>query len=286
MREVLHGPWRYFAIFVGILLASVVCALSIGFVTSPRGTVGPTVLQAESVVKAGIAVLVTFSVATAIACVLGRLTNAAVGLFALGCGLTVLAMRSATAQEIAFSGGSLGLLAVETGIWAALVLAAAVAVVLVAGPWLEPAPAHERLRPCDWLSGPAFLSLLCGSVVLPVVLLGAQSHMKGQVLATVWLGSVAVGMAGRFVARRAQPVLVFAAPCLFGVIGHLIGLAMTDGALDVAFVKGSMSPLSLPMPIDYAAGSLLGVSAGVGWAKSFLQEEEEVLTRPTAGQTR
>ncbi len=58
MREVLHGPWRYFAIFMGILLASVVCALSIGFITSPRGTAGPTVLQADSVVKACIAVLV------------------------------------------------------------------------------------------------------------------------------------------------------------------------------------------------------------------------------------
>ncbi len=286
MREVLHGPWRYFAIFVGILLASVVCALSIGFITSPRGTVGPTVLQADSVVKACIAVLVTFSVATAIACVLGRLTNAAVGLFALGCGLAVLAMRSATAQEIAFSGGSLGLLALETGIWAALVLAAAVAVFLVAGPLLEPAPAHERLRPRDWLTGRAMLSVLCGFVVLPVVLLGAQSPMKGQVLATVWLGSVAVGLVGRLVARQAQPVLVFAAPCLFGVIGHLIGLALTDGRLDDAFVQGSMSRLSLPMPIDYAAGSLLGVSVGVGWARSFLHEEEQVPSRPPTGLTR
>ncbi len=286
MREVLHGPWRYFAIFVGILLASVVCALSIGFITSPRGTVGPTVLQADSVVKACIAVLVTFSVATAIACVLGRLTNAAVGLFALGCGLAVLAMRSATAQEIAFSGGSLGLLALETGIWAALVLAAAVTVFLVAGPLLEPAPLHERLRPRDWLTGRAMLSLLCGLVVLPVVWLGAQSQMKGQVLATVWVAAVVVGLVGRLVAPRAQPVLVFAAPCLFGVIGHLIGLAMTGGALDDAFVKGCMSPLNLPMPIDYAAGSLLGVSVGVGWARSFLHEEEPVPSRPPTSLTR
>ncbi len=92
-----------------------------------------------------------------------------------------------------------------------------------------------------------------------------------------------MGLAGRLVAPRAQPVLLFAAPCLFGVIGHLIGLAMTSGALDVAFVNGSISRLSLPMPIDYAAGSLLGVSVGVGWARSFLHEEEPVPSRPPTG---
>ncbi|MHC4109045.1 MAG: hypothetical protein ACYSTY_13280 [Planctomycetota bacterium] len=286
MREALHGPWRYFAIFVGIVLAAIICALAIGFVTSPRGTVGPTVLQAASVAKASIAVLLTFTVATAIACVLGRLTNAAVGLFALGCGLAVLAMRSATVQEIAFSGGSLGLIALETGIWAALVLAAAVVVFLVAGPLLEPAPVHERLRPRDWLTGRAMLSLLCGFVVLPVVWFGAQSQMKGQALAAVFLGAVVVGLAGRLVAPRAQPVLVFAAPCLFGVVGHLIGMAVRGGGLDEAIVKGSMFPLSLPMPIDYAAGSLLGVSVGVGWAKSFLHEEEPDPSRPPTTATR
>ncbi len=87
-------------------------------------------------------------------------------------------------------------------------------------------------------------------------------------------------------APRAQPVLLFAAPCLFGVIGHLIGLAMTAGALDVAFVNGSTSRLSLPLPIDYAAGSLLGVSVGVGWARSFLHEEEPLLSPPTTDPTR
>ncbi len=42
-----------------------------------------------------------------------------------------------------------------------------------------------------------------------------------------------------------------------------------------ALVTQSIPALSLPMPIDYAAGSLLGVSMGLGWAKSFQQQEQE-----------
>ena len=47
-----------------------------------------------------------------------------------------------------------------------------------------------------------------------------------------------------------------------------------SGPLADAVVNGTLPVLSLPMPIDYAAGSLMGVSMGLGWARGFLHHEE------------
>jgi hypothetical protein len=44
--------------------------------------------------------------------------------------------------------------------------------------------------------------------------------------------------------------------------------------LDEAYISGSLTALARPMPLDYLAGSLLGVSFGLGWAKSFLHHEQ------------
>ncbi len=41
-----------------------------------------------------------------------------------------------------------------------------------------------------------------------------------------------------------------------------------------AFVAGTLPAMSLPMPIDYAAGSLMGVAMGIGWAKGFLHHDD------------
>jgi hypothetical protein len=43
--------------------------------------------------------------------------------------------------------------------------------------------------------------------------------------------------------------------------------------LDDAYIAGALGALARPMPLDYLAGALLGVSFGLGWAKSFLHHE-------------
>jgi hypothetical protein len=69
-------------------------------------------------------------------------------------------------------------------------------------------------------------------------------------------------------------LLLFVSPIVFGAIGHAIGMMLVKQPLDVAFVEQSLSAMSLPMPVDYAAGSLMGVAVGLGWARSFLHHEE------------
>ena len=50
---------------------------------------------------------------------------------------------------------------------------------------------------------------------------------------------------------------------------------LRGASLSDAYVNGSVPMLSLPMPLDYAAGTLIGIPLGLGWAKSFLHEEED-----------
>ena len=114
----------------------------------------------------------------------------------------------------------------------------------------------------------------CGILVLPGVWLIARSPLQGQTLIAVVLGAMAAGLVGRLVSPHVQPVLLFATPCFFGAAGTLIAARAILGPPSDAYVNGTLPTLILPMPIDYAAGSLMGVSMGLGWAKGFLHHEE------------
>ncbi len=89
----------------------------------------------------------------------------------------------------------------------------------------------------------------------------------------VVVGGLLVGLVGRLVWPARRPWLLFAAPVLFGALGHLVAMLTVGGPLSEAFVAREIPPLGLPIPLDYAAGSLMGVAMGLGWARSFIYEE-------------
>ena len=60
---------------------------------------------------------------------------------------------------------------------------------------------------------------------------------------------------------------------VFGATGQLIAASVTHDTLADAYINNTLPALALPMPIDFAAGSLMGVSMGLGWAKGFLHHE-------------
>ncbi len=274
MSRELEGWRRYAIVFGGILISAGICALAARSSVSASGTIGPTVLQAQSVPAAAAVTLVCFAAATGIACVVGRYVNAAVGLFVLGTGLWALRLRLGTVEDLAFGNGSLGLVALETALWGGVVLGATLAVFRVAGPLPDIAPEGDGPEPRPWWNGLGLRGVAAGLLILPAVWLIARSELRGQTLAAVTLGSMAVGLAGRLLSPHAQPRLLFAAPCLFGALGHLVGMMTMNVSLADAFVTQSIPAVNLPMPIDYAAGSLMGVAMGLGWAKSFLQHDE------------
>jgi hypothetical protein len=90
----------------------------------------------------------------------------------------------------------------------------------------------------------------------------------------VVLGGMVVGLVGRMISPHAQPRLLFAAPLLFGAIGQLIAAMMVKVPLTDAYIAQAIPAVGRPMPIDYAAGSLMGVAMGLGWARSFLHQDE------------
>jgi hypothetical protein len=274
MSRELEGWRRYAVVFFGMLVAAGICYQAARFAVSPRGTIGPTMFQAQSPVSATFTMVLIFGVATALAAYVGRLVNTAVGLFVLGAGLWALRLRLGTIEDLAFANGSLGLVMVETVFWSLLVLGATLAVFKFGGPLSDIATAEPSDTPVKAWDEWGLRGLAAGILVIPVVWLFARSDLKGQTLVAVVLGGMAVGLVGRLLAPHAQPRLLFGVTCLFGVLGQLVGMMMLRGTLADAFVAQAIPRISLPMPIDYAAGSLMGVAMGLGWAKSFLHQEE------------
>lgn len=273
---------RNSALIGGLGLSAAACVLAVPYLTSPRGAVGPTVLQAQSPLAAILAVVVCVSLATIVAGIVARIINPVVGMFVLGAGIFVLAGRLETIAEIAFAGTSgdsrvrLALLALETCLWSIVALGATIIVFRIGGPLQDVREHAEGRKPHPLISADAFKSAAAGVLIIAAVLLIAQSPMKGQMIGATFLGGMLAGLIGRLISPNVQPVLIFASPILFGAIGHTIGMAMLKQPLDVAYVMDKLPLLSRPMPIDYAAGSLMGVAMGVGWARSFLHHEEIV----------
>lgn len=283
MGQEYEGWRRYLVTAGGMLLCAAICVLAVPFLTAPRGTIGPTVLQAQSTAQAIAALVLVFALSTGVACVVGRLVNALVGLFVLGCGLWALQHRCATIVDLAFANGSLGLVAIETALWGLLVLAAAPAVFRFGGP-LRDVP-DDQMRGAPWHMRLGLRSLIAGVLALPVVWLFARSPLPGQTLAAAVMGGIVAGLVGRLLEPRVQPRLLFAAPCIFGALAQFGCASLAEGRLAEMIVFRTLPAVCLPMPIDYAAGSLMGVAIGLGWARSFLHEPGPQHAAAHAGQS-
>jgi len=271
---------RNVALFGGMIVAGVICAQASPYLRSVRGALGPTIAHADAPVLAATMTLLFFAVATLAACYVGRILNAAVGLFVLGAGVFVLSGRMESVGELAMSSsgtgkGTLIAVAIETFVWAVLVLGGTMAVFGFAGRLRDIEPDEHQEMPHPFWSGAAMKCAAMGVLVLPVVWIIAQSPLKGQMIGATFVGAMLAGLGGRLLSPHVQPMILFASPVFFGAVGHLIGAMLLKQPLDIAFARGQLSHFSLPMPLDYAAGSLMGVSMGLGWAKSFLQHDEE-----------
>lgn len=268
----MHQPYsRAILLGLSIAIAALLFSLAIGPAQSDRGAAGPTFAMAASPVLAVIATVAVFLVGIGFAGLVGRPLNAVVGLFVLGCGLALLAMRSGTVQDVAFGQRSLSGLTVEGLVWTGLVAFAAIAVFRIAGPLPDAVPIDEP-RVDGVLGSRALLAQLAGIASPAVVWLVAVSPSKGQALGATVLGGMVAGLVGRIIAPRTPPILIFASPILFGAIGYLLASTQLGAMpIDLAFVTRSLSRLAYPMPIDYAAGSLVGVAMGIGWSRSFLK---------------
>ena len=273
MNRMIDATKRYIALFGGMGACMLVMALAVGGLQSLQGVPGPTVGLAASPVSAAIGILLSLVVALAIALAVGRVVNAAVGAFVLGTGIAVLSMQCGTHANAVFVDAGPVAMAIETLVWGVLVLLMAMVLMRFTGPlpdqpWNEPKAAFDPGAVFSAAAGRSswagFLRLAAGWVVL-------SNDLKGQAIFAATAGAIFVGLVGRILAPRTQPVLLFAAPVIVGALGQLT-VAVTGGDGVAAFVAGTSPRLGMAMPMDYAAGALMGVSMGLGWSRSFVEE--------------
>ncbi|MCZ6835061.1 MAG: hypothetical protein O7G85_04740 [Planctomycetota bacterium] len=266
-------------LLIGLTLTGLICAWALPFATSPRGGVAPSLFLADAPVMATITLVLALALAMLVSLGVGRLTNSAVGLFVMGWGVSIFAMRTDTVHEVMLSVESnLVILGIETLFWAMIVLVLTLVMFKIAGPFKDIHPREFETPPDPLRSPDAIKCAMAGLVMIPIVLLIAQSPSKGQVLMAVFTGGMMAGLIGRLVSPHVQPKLIFMTPIVAGAVGQFIGLIqMSRQGLNMSetFVAQAIPTLSLPMPIDYAGASLMGVAMGVGWARSFLHHEEE-----------
>lgn len=264
---------RSVALFGGMILCSLLMAVPLGWMTSVRGVSGPLLLESLTPVSAVLVVAICLAASFGVAVIVARVVNPAVGTFVLGAGLAVMSMRMGTHLDLLFDGGATPWVAVETLVWGGVVLLLAAGLYRLAGPlpdqsWARPEDAFD---PRVVFGGPAGRGALAGIVALIAVFLVATNDTKGQALFAATLGGIGAGMLGRVLAPRVQPVLVYAAPCVFLALGQAWALrGGSDAAID-SWILGEATPLGLPMPVDVAAGALMGVSLGIGWSRGFVE---------------
>ena len=269
------------------------------FLLSTNGTFGPTILQSQSPGAAIAAMLATMAVGTFIACIVSRIlgtqvvpVNVVAGLPAhargtsssmllLGLGLGWTALQLESVQTVILD-GSMGLLAAEGIAWALILLVIAFIVCRFGGVFITPMQNDDGIED-DWAMSPAAPKMAASGVcVLPVVWLVAQSPMKGQVLAATIIGATAAGLVGRLLAPTVQPILLFASVCVFGALGQWVAGFMLPTDLAAVVASNQLPNIVLPLPIDYAAGSLIGVPIGIAWANGFLEKDDTTNQAATA----
>jgi len=264
------------------------------FLLSGTGTFGPTVLQSQSPGPAVVALLVALATCTVIATLVSRvltsrnfLLDASVrphesvtgsnvtgtSLLIIGIGLGWTCLQLESIQTVVLD-GSVMLLAFEGLSWAIALLIMASIVLRFGGDFVNPMQNDDGSTD-DWALSNASIKLAaCGACVLPVVWLVAQSPLKGQVVIATPLGAMAAGLVGRLVAPTVQPVLLFPAVCVFGALGQwVVGLTLPDDP-SALVAAGRLPNLILPLPIDYAAGALIGIPIGISWGNGFIEKQD------------
>jgi hypothetical protein len=119
------------------------------------------------------------------------------------------------------------------------------------------------------------LSMLNAAAVCAVLAwLFAVSGDKGQTFAAALIGAIAAGTAAQTMAGSKEfhvtPVTPILAMALIALAGPLVAMVMHGGGIVGAVNAGTVFSLARPLSLDWAAGAVIGVPIGLGWAGSML----------------
>jgi hypothetical protein len=263
--------WMRTALLVFALgFAATIGSIAALGLTSQRGSLGPTILQANTPVLAASLTVLVLIVTTVLGIVTAKATTAASGMFVVGFGLFTMAMRTDGVTEFVFSDSSSTLLVFEAVFMSLCLLISSLAMFRFGG-LLQDVPQNEKGAYAYPFALKNILSVVLLSLaMLPVVWVVAVTPTKGQAIGSAFVGGVIVAVLARKYTPHLQPILYYAIPTAVAAIGYAV--AATMGITDIGFTQNTISTLIFPMPIDYAAGSIMGVSVGLSWGASLAQK--------------
>ena len=261
---------RVFIVTLALVVAAGIGSWASGDFLASRGGLGPTILQSQSPVSALTGVFLSVHLVAFIGGFIARLSSVLTGMFLVGFSLFALSLQLHGATEFVLIGGNIYMLILESAAISIVVLMGAMIVFGLGGPLRDVQKIEEGHQPSTQNSSILFISI----AIIPVVWLIATTPEKAQVIGATTVGGIAIGFLARQFTPSVQPVLFYAIPTVVGGVGYFVASMMgpTD---DIALVQQTISPLLYPMPIDYAAGSVMGVSIGLSWAASLAQSKEE-----------
>ena len=125
---------RTFFIVLAIVIVSIVGTWQASSLVSPRGVLGPTILQSVSPISALTAVFITVAVASVIGGFVARFSSSTTGMFILGFSLFAMALKLEGVEEFVMSQGNIHLLMLESLLLSVIVLLGAIVVFALGGP--------------------------------------------------------------------------------------------------------------------------------------------------------
>lgn len=257
---------------LALVIVSIVGTWQASSLVSPRGILGPTILQSVSPLSALTSVFITVAVASVIGGFVARFSSSITGMFILGFSLFAMALKLEGVEEFVMSKGNVNLLMFESLLLSVIVLLGAIVVFAIGGPLkcINTIKTPE-LNEVAWAQMGKVLLISCS--ILPIVWLIANTPAKGQVIGAAAVGGIVIGVLSRQFLQSMQPILLFAFPIAFGSLGYFIGMSLGDNS-PAGFTQQEMSTLLFPMPIEYASGAILGLAIGLGWTSSSTEEKQ------------
>ncbi|MBT4584877.1 MAG: hypothetical protein HOC93_07350 [Phycisphaerae bacterium] len=265
------AEWMRTAILiVALAISAVIGTIGAQWLGGPRGGLGPTILQTVDQIDAAIAILGVLAIASVLGLLTAKVTTAASGMFVLGFALFALAMRTQGVSEFIFSDGNTSSLMIEAVCLSVVILCSSVFIFQFSNP-LKDVPLNQSGSwDAPFSLRTVGITLLISLAMLPVIWIIAVTPSKGQVIGSAVIGGIAVACLARMCMPHTQPILLFAAPTAIAAVGYAIATFL--GISDTAFTQNTLSPLLFPLPIEYAAGSIMGISIGLSWGASLAEK--------------
>ena len=257
-------------LIVALAFSALIGAIGAQWMGGPRGGLGPSILEAIDPVSASMAVIGIIAIATIFGIFIGKVSSAASGMFVVGFALFALSMRTQGVSEFIFYGGNTTILMEEAFGLSLILLCSSILIFRFVGPLKDVPLNKNECGSAPFSLRSIAMTLLISLAMLPIIWLVAVTSSKGQVIGSAVVGGIVVACLARKWTPHLQPIVLFAAPTAVAAVGYAIAASM--GISDIAFTQNTISPLIFLMPLEYAAGSLMGIPIGLSWGTSLAKK--------------